>query len=499
MSNNTSQHISPLAEYSIFKPAGTRFPASITNVQDALELLGPTDIASTTVAGVIRIGTQVEVDAGVLTNVVVTPATLKSTILKPDATETTKGVAAIATSAEALAGAVNNKFIVPTTLKAVVDNAFNVRKSTESVQGVIKLSTTAAAQAGTDDTTAMTPLKVRAAITAAVDAIPAYGSATETAKGMVQLATAGQVQAGTLRDGYAVSPYALQQMTGNLTRKGIVQAATQAQVNTGTDDSLYVSAKGFKTYIATATNTGTVKLVTDPGSATPGLALASNAQVVYLKGGQTITGTLNVAGALTQAGSPVVVESTLNSHMPVGSILMWAGDIMPAGGKWEICDGGAKSKTSNPVLFSVLQYKYGGSGDAFNKPDLQGLFVRGANVGKHILAERGLDSKGKDKLGVGVSGGAVGEVQKQGLRKHKHAIADGDYNRAWFDFGASISRGYGGGRNTLWDSVREFTNDGTEIDPAATRDPIGTLNTEEFIGDEVRPWNMSLYYIIKVA
>ena len=44
-----------------------------------------------------------------------------------------------------------------------------------------------------------------------------------------------------------------------------------------------------------------------------------------------------------------------------------------------------------------------------------------------------------------------------------------------------------------------FTNDGYEIEADWQRSGVSTLNRKDLIGTEVRPWNMSLYYIIKVA
>lgn len=499
MSNNTFQHISNEAKYVAFDPAGTTFPSTVKDVQSALAITSPTSQATETVAGVAKIATQAQVTAGTDDTTIVTPKKLAVRLQQPDATTAVKGIVYLATNAEALTGTLTtNKAINPASLKYVVDNAFTTRTATESSLGVIKLSTLAMAQAGSDDSTAMTPLKVKQAIASAIGLIPNQSVASETVQGIVKLATVGEAQQGTLRQGVAISPYALAQLTGTVSRKGIAKAATLAEANAGTLDDAYISAKGYKTYVASTTNVGTVKLTNTVGTAGAGLALSATANVLPTTGG-TITGNLNITGNLQQAGVNVVTDNTIADHIPVGTIMMYGGTSTPPGGKWEICAGIAKSKTAYPKLFAAIGYTYGGSGDTFYTPDFQGLFPRGAGTGKHILDERGLDSKGKPKLGEGVNGGAVGQVQKQQLRKHKHALGDGDYNRSWFVFGASVSKGYGGGRNRLWDSHQEFTNDGTEIDPAAIRDSEGTLNTEGFIGDEVRPWNMSVHFIIKVA
>ena len=42
---------------------------------------------------------------------------------------------------------------------------------------------------------------------------------------------------------------------------------------------------------------------------------------------------------------------------------------------WLLCDGSSYSTTDYPDLFAVIQYTYGGSGDNFNVPNYQGMFL----------------------------------------------------------------------------------------------------------------------------
>lgn len=499
MTNNTFKHISDEAQYVEFDPTGTGFPSTVTNVQQALGMTSPTSPATEAQYGVIKIASLQEVLDGVDDTKAVTPAKLAVRLQYPNATINQKGIIQLATNDEALTGTNTEKSVVPSALKYVIDYSFTNRISTETDNGVLKLSTNAAAIAGTDHTTAMTPLRVKEAIAEATKLIPSYTTASETTDGLVRLATAGQTEQGTLRAGFAISPYGLAQLTGNTSRRGIVKAATLAEANSGTDDTIYISAKGYKTYNATTSGVyGTVTLTDAPGTAGNAVALSSNAAVVRLNSPmQTVTGTLNVAGTLQQNGSPVVTENTLDDHMPVGSIMMWLGSSMP-NSRWEIADGGSLDKNSNPVLFQRYGFKYGGDGvNRFNKPDMRGLFVRGADVGQAILNERGTDSKGKPKLGNDVSGGVVGQIQKQQLIRHKHIMAWGEtYGDPWF--GETRDRkGIGSGKsdsNNPW----FFTNDGTEIEAENIRNEKNTVNSAELMGAENRPWNISVYYIIKV-
>lgn len=497
MSNNTYKHISDKSIYNTFDPAGTNFPANIKTVQEALALTSPTSYATATQAGVIALATKDEVLAGIDSKKAVTPATLNERLKYPGATTTVVGVLSLATNTEALAGTVANKAIVPSSLKHVIDWSWANRVSTEVLPGTIKISSTAAAGAGVDDTTAMTPLKVAQAIAAATSQIPSYANATEAAAGLVRLATVGQVNQGTLRDGYAISPYTLSRLTGSLTSKGIVQAATQTQANLGTDDGLYISAKGFKTYVASTTNVGTVKL-SEVKAVGSGMALSSNAKVLFTTGpAQAVDSDVNFTKVLKSKGSPVASEQHVLDSMPIGSAQMYFGDTAPLGGKWVICDGPEFSKAQYPELFAVIGYKFGGSGDTFYGPDTRGLFMRGAGVGQAILAERGVDDKNKPLLGNDVSGGTVGEVQKQQTRTHKHVIPWGEsYGNS--SFGQTATRHYVGSGKSDSNNPRFFSNDGLEVDHVNQRGDYNTLNTVDAMGSETRPWNMSVNYIIKV-
>lgn len=498
--NNTFKHISDESKYSIFNPAGTQFPASVKNVQEALALTSPTSPATEQAYGVVKLSTLQQVMDGTDDTTAVTPLKLNQRLQYPDATTAQKGIIQIATNDEALSGTSTNKAIVASSLKYVNDWNFANRTSTEIANGVLKLSTEAAAKAGTDHTTAMTPLRVHQAIAEATKLIPSYTTATETVAGLVQLATAGQVQQGTLRAGVAVSPYSLAQLTGNDTRRGIVQAATLAQANAGTDHGVYISAVGFRNFNATINTFGTVKLTDVPGQGGAGTALSSNAQVLRLtEGSQTVTGNVNVNGALSENGKRLVNEDILDDHMPIGAVMMWTADTLPSS-KWAICDGGSENKDVRTTLFQRIGYKYGGGGNLFKRPDLRGLFVRGAGTGQDILDARGFDNKNKPLLGNGCDGGYLGQVQKQQIAEHKHATGWGErYTGNEARYGRSAGTGYYGSAKSDWDNYMYFTNDGYEIDADWQRSEVSTLNRKDLIGTEVRPWNMSLYYIIKVA
>ena len=498
MKNNTFKHISSSSVYSIFDPTGTKFPQNVDNVQEALSLMAPIENSSTTQAGIVQLATSDEAKAGVDNTKAITPYTLNERLKYPNATVDQYGVIQLATNDEALSGNSDSKGIVPSSLKYTFDWYWEHKTSSENSFGVIKLSTQESAISGTDDTTAMTPLKVKQAIASATSMIPSYTSATESAPGVVQLATVGQTAQGTIRDGFAISPYTLSKLVSSVTQRGIAQASTKAQAITGDDDSVYISAKGFKTYVADTVNVGTVRLTNIVGEAGTGLALSANANVLPTTGG-TVNGKLDIIGDASLNGSPLVSAQYVNDSIPIGSIQMWLGDSAPAGDKWELADGGAESKAKRPDLFAVIGYKFGGSGDVFYRPDMRGLFVRGAGRGKYLEDETGFDDKNKPKLGNGVTGGNAGDVQAQAIRRHKHVVPWGE-NYGTANFGRSSSYGHLGSGKSDYNNPMFFSNEGTEIDSEATRNEYTTLNSKDLINEfESRPWNMSVNYIIKVA
>lgn len=71
-----------------------------------------------------------------------------------------------------------------------------------------------------------------------------------------------------------------------------------------------------------------------------------------------------------------------------GVVCEWAGDVgaVPAG--YLLCDGATYSVTDFPILFSVLGYKFGGTGESFAVPDKRDKFAVGAG-GAYPLASVG--------------------------------------------------------------------------------------------------------------
>lgn len=528
MSTNTIRHVSDDSAYKIFNPVGTSFPSNITNVQAALAAIKPIALtgipnATQSVVGISRFGTQAEIDAGTSTTVAVSPATLKNTVTKPIASTTVVGITRYATDAETTAGNISNAAVVPSSLKLVlnatvnsaINTAFTTRQATELALGVAKIATTPAAIAGQDDVTIMTPKKVALAISEATKKIPTYGTATTVANGLTRIATNGEVQAGTIVNGVSVSPAGLKSLTATTARTGLIALATQGEVSAGTVDTKAITPATLLSRTGAVNRLGLLKLTTTVGSGDGNTALAYNADVVHTRGGQTINGALNttgslgvggslsvtgattiggnvnIAGSLTRGGQQVVTVDMIGDDVPVGVVMMWVSNAaLPA--KWRDLDGWTGyTQQSHPELWRVHP---GGL------PDMRGLFPRGVGAGSHITGAQGTDDKGKPLLGNGCGAGGVGTVQAQMVRTHKHESSWGEYNaRSDGRNGATVRRGYTGSKKTDWDNYKYFTNDGTEVEAENIRDSFGTMNSRGLMGQENRPWNMAVRFIIKIA
>lgn len=72
------------------------------------------------------------------------------------------------------------------------------------------------------------------------------------------------------------------------------------------------------------------------------------------------------------------IEDKTGYVMPVGTVVPYAGNA-PAPQGWLICDGALHDTTTHNDLFHVIGYNYGGSGDSFRVPNMQGRVVVGVD------------------------------------------------------------------------------------------------------------------------
>jgi len=181
--------------------------------------------------------------------------------------------------------------------------------------------------------------------------------------------------------------------------------------------------------------------------------------------------------------------------VPVGTIVAYGGDDInkiPDG--WLLCDGASVLKTDFPQLYNIIGDAWGTSGASFNLPDLRGRFLRGVDMGQGRdpdAASRTVSNPG------GNTGDVAGTLQNDTMQSHNHTIHDpghthspasSTYNRVLKVDGAGTLEDADNTQSepNLWSQqVLSLTHATTNI----KLDPAG--------GQETRPVNAAVYYIIK--
>ncbi|MCX5782779.1 MAG: tail fiber protein [Elusimicrobia bacterium] len=182
--------------------------------------------------------------------------------------------------------------------------------------------------------------------------------------------------------------------------------------------------------------------------------MKANSNINFMINGSTIA-TLTSEGYFLINGQNVV---------PVGSIIPYAGDTAPAG--WLLCNGDPVSRTTYANLYAVIQEKFGqGDGSStFNLPDLRGRFLRGRDAG----AGRDPDSASRTAMNTGGNtGDAVGSMQTDEFKSHNHSISIMQPGAAY----SNVSMG--------------------------SSSSVGPLSTSSAGGNETRPINAYVNYIVK--
>jgi len=148
---------------------------------------------------------------------------------------------------------------------------------------------------------------------------------------------------------------------------------------------------------------------------------------------------------------------------------MWAATTPPTG--WLICNGQSISRTTYASLFGVLSTLYGSvDANSFSLPDYRGVFLRGLDSGAGIDPAR-----------------ALGTFQDDSLEYHKHIVPWGEAGPG--PFGQSDNANHTGSNASDTDNNWWWSNDGSPSD--------GSPNTAGVLGNETRPKNYSVQYLIR--
>lgn len=174
------------------------------------------------------------------------------------------------------------------------------------------------------------------------------------------------------------------------------------------------------------------------------------------------------------------IAGAASALVPTGVVLPFAGSSAPAG--WLLCSGTPISRSTYADLFTALSTAHGDgsknadgtasgfSGTHFNLPDLRGRFLRGTdNMG--TAASRDPDRATRTAANTGGNtGNSVGSIQTDDFKSHRHGL------------------------------ISTTASTSGVVDSSAIRDNASTTNTVSAFtgGNETRPINVNLNYIIKI-
>ena len=173
----------------------------------------------------------------------------------------------------------------------------------------------------------------------------------------------------------------------------------------------------------------------------------------------------------------------LVQDVPIGTILIYSGSTdngtdegrlnraaLSAQG-YLICDGAEVAVKDYGTLYGLIQNYYGkpSNNTLFRLPDLRGVFLRGTDYGRGLDPDRNNRSFGGY---TGATGNQVGSMQQDQLKSHKHFM------------GYLHKRSFMGG-NASDKPIKDC--DGSDY------------YTRDTGGNETRPVNLNVNYIIKAA
>ena len=215
---------------------------------------------------------------------------------------------------------------------------------------------------------------------------------------------------------------------------------------------------------------------------------------------QQVTFTAPVDGTNGQVlqtnGSGVLSFATFGS-VPVGAIFCMPETAVPTG--YVECNGQSLNKTqsANTALFNLIQYKYGGSGNNFNVPDLRGQFVRGVNT-----SNSGTDSN----RGIGSSQSSQNQSHNHSYGNNGITVSGANHNHSIRKISlqpsiANVGITLGSGQSYQIGYATNFSGDTNQaINTSGNLSMSGSvgITINNAGGNESRPSNIALMYIIKL-
>lgn len=208
------------------------------------------------------------------------------------------------------------------------------------------------------------------------------------------------------------------------------------------------------------------------------------------------------ARASAHSASANQATTALNG-VPTGTILPFAGEVIPAG--FVKCDGAVYSKTdpTYAALANALNGAWGQSGNNFNVPDLRGMFLRGVDSG----AGNDPNAGARTAKNGGFAGDRVGSVQLDEFKAHLHdkGTLGGTTNTTGAHTHTVAKSRVGntsGGNGTEVIFSPGYAANSNLTTTSSSGDHSHTLNVTGSTGNagglETRPKNAAVIYIIKL-
>lgn len=177
--------------------------------------------------------------------------------------------------------------------------------------------------------------------------------------------------------------------------------------------------------------------------------------------------------------------------VPPGTILPFAGTISTVPPGYLPCDGSSYSTSDYPNLYSAIGNGWGTDGSKFRVPDLRGQFLRGVAQGQGADPDRGGRTA---KYSGGNTGDNVGTYQGDEFESHKHGASSstaGAHNHTSKEF-----TGWAEAGGDYWNDIVTRKNS-KNSNTSTAGDHSHTITINNTGGQETRPTNAAVYYIIK--
>lgn len=134
---------------------------------------------------------------------------------------------------------------------------------------------------------------------------------------------------------------------------------------------------------------------------------------------------------ITSVHSQSVASTSTGGTLPIGTVLLFAGDVIPEG--WLLCDGSAISRLNYFPLFLVIGTLYG-TGDhvrTFNLPDFRGRFPLGLDG--RLSQRSGFNQGGTSEITITVNElpthtHSIDTLQTAAAGNHAHNVYDPGHN-----------------------------------------------------------------------